>query len=161
MSLESKYRITGVKFLSVVDYLRCDDGGLRRHLVNCDLSELDLHGVDTSHTVFDACNLSGTRLQKCAYSEFYSCDLRRARLAGADFRWVKAMNSRVDGADLIGIQSTLDCHFWSGLRTDSGHDAYLLLYWLSAVENPLVRQIRDLIPERVKALLDVTFARNL
>lgn len=163
----TKNRITGVKFTSVEDYRKigygvdpfCADAPLK--LINCDLSGLDLRAIDLSYTVFDACNLIETQLDVCNHAEFYSCDLRRAKLTGADLRWVKAMNCRIDGADLLGIQTTLDCHFWSGLRTESGHDAYLLLYWLSAVDNPLVRQIRDLIPERVKALLDLTFARNL
>lgn len=153
-------RFTGVKFTSADDYRKVTESGPSR-LVNCDFRGLDLATVNLTYCIFDGCNLSHSRLHACSHAEFHSCDLRHAKLAGADFRWVKASNCRIDGADLVGIQTTLDCHFWSGLVSELSQDAYLLLYWMSPT-SPLIRDLAaQYIPERVKVFLDQVFSRDL
>lgn len=154
-------RIIGMTFSSTDDVAACV-GDAPKRLINCALAGLDLHAIDLSYCVFDACDLSRARLGVCHHAEFYSSNLRKAILTGADFRWVKTLNCRFDGADLLGIQVTVDCNLRTGMATDLNHDAHLMLYWLALGENPLLTLIiHEHIPERVRASLDATFRRNL
>lgn len=154
-------RIIGMTFSSTDDVAACV-GDAPKRLINCILAGLDLHTIDLSHCVFDACDLSRARLGVCHHAEFYSCNLRKAILTGADFRWVTTLNCRFDGADLLGIQLTVDCKLRTGMATDLNQDAYLMLYWLALGKNPVLTKVREEnIPARVRASLDAAFRRDL
>jgi hypothetical protein len=157
---KSAERIIGVTFTSAEE-VAARVGDAPKRLINCVLAGLDLHSIDLSFFVFDACDLSQSRLGVCNHAEFYSSNLRKAVLTGVDFRWVKTLNCRFDGADLLGMQVTVDCNLRTGMATDLNHDAYLMLYWLALGENPLLTKVRDMhIPNRVRASLDATFRRE-
>lgn len=114
--------------------------GLPAHLIDCDLDEADLSGLDMSRWIFERCQirrtdftgakLDGTRWQSCRggfvhfngadlrEAEFLSSDLnngvlRRAKLFGATFERCK-----LTGADLSEA-SALDVTFTETLLIDA------------------------------------------
>lgn len=88
-------------------------GGFPAHLIECDLEEADLSGLDLSHWRFERCNLrhadfSSARLEKSvwqscrgAFANFGASDLGDARFTSSDFN-----NSNFRGAALSSASFT-------------------------------------------------------
>lgn len=149
-------RISGQTFASA------EEVPASSYYLNCTFSKLDLSALDFSNRTFDACRLVETRLGNCSRAKFFSCDMRRAKLTGADFRWVKTMNCDFSGADLLGIQVTVDCDLRMGMNSTLDQDGYLMLYWLALGDNPVLKRLAETeIPARIRALLGSTFKRGL
>jgi uncharacterized protein YjbI with pentapeptide repeats len=105
--------------------------GLPAHLIDCDLDEADLSGLDLSRWIFERCQLrhtdftgaklDGTRWQSCRggfvqltcadlrEAELLACDfnngvLRRAKLFGAKFERCKLTGADLTDASALDVQ---------------------------------------------------------
>ena len=94
-------------------------GGLPHHLVDCDLDEADLSGLDLSRWTFERCQLrrtdltgaklDGSRWMSCrgGFATFAGADLREAALTACDFnngafRRAKLFGSKFERCKLTG-----------------------------------------------------------
>lgn len=147
---------------------------------NCNLSKLDLSLLDLSESTFEACNLAKSTLFKASKCLFIACDLTDTSFAGGDIRWSEFRHCKSDGVDLTGVQMTFDCYLLPGLNTSRKSDAYKLLFWATALNNPVMQEgsevervcehcqtpskimisARDLIPREANLLLEKAFERN-
>lgn len=134
------------------------------NFINCDLSRLDLGGLDFEDCIFDACDLRQTRMTKLKHAKFYSCNLIKARFSGADLRHAEFINCQGDNLELTGAEITLDCYLFSGIKSKENTDLYKLLYLVNQLDTPFTKELKDFmeesIPESDKKLLDRAFRRD-
>lgn len=125
----------------------------------CDFSGLDLSEFDFELCEFHNCKLIRTTIRKAKKAKFFTCEMTDAVLANADIRWVFFSNCETSRMDITGAQTTVNCNFYSGMKAHNT-DAYKLLYLISAMDAPIMQEVRKLIPEAARLILDCQFERD-